>query len=294
MKILIVGASGFIGSVLFEYFSKEHETYGSFFSNETAGLIYLDMTNEKSVKDIITSYKPDVIIQPAFNSNVEYCEDHPIETWRVNVDGSENLIKAARDIGAKFVFFSSDYVFDGTNGPYSEEDIPNPINEYGNQKFAIENIIKTHLDNFLIIRTTVVYGWEVHGKNFSMAMIKNLKSSRTMKIPYDQIGSPTYVNNMVEVIADLIDSDKVGTYHVAGINLVDRYIFAKTIANVFELDDTLLIPVLTAELGQKANRPLKAGMKTGKVKMAASTQLIGMEDGLEKMKTNTPMGFDCL
>lgn len=288
MRVFIVGASGFVGGIMFKYLSREHEIHGSFYSNPVKRLIHLDMTDIKAVKDILTLIKPDVIIHPAANPNVEYCEEHPKETWQVNVEGSRNLIEIAREIGAKFVYFSSDYVFDGTTGPYSENHIPNPINEYGFQKFAVENLIKKSLDNYLIIRITVVYGWERRGKNFVMGLIKNLKHGDIMKVPSDQIGSPTYVNNMAQVVKELIESDKSGIYNVAGTDIIDRYTFAKNVVEIFELDENLLIPVSTNQLGQKAKRPLNAGMEVNKVQKDVSIRLMNVREGLEDMK-NTKM-----
>ncbi|VVB92213.1 GDP-L-fucose synthase [uncultured archaeon] len=286
MRIFIAGGSGFIGNILLDYFSKEHETHGSFYANPAPGLTYFDMADRENVKKTITRLKPDVIIHPAFNSNVEYCEENPKETWHMNVEGSKNVIEAARDIGSKFVFFSSDYVFDGSNGPYSEEDAPNPINEYGKQKLAVENIINDYLSDHLIIRTTVVYGWEIAGKNFCIRLIKNLKENKSMKVPFDQIGSPTYALNMVQAVKDLVETDKRGIYHVVGSDLMDRYTFARNVAEVFELDECFLIPVSTSELRQKARRPLHAGMKNDKVQKEISTKLMGVKDGLEEMKRN--------
>ena len=289
MRVFIVGASGFVGRIMFEYLSREYETHGSFYSNPVKRLIHLDMTDLKAVKDILTSLKPDVIIHPAANPNVEYCEEHPKETWQVNVEGSRNIIETAREIGVKFVYFSSDYVFDGTNGPYSEDDVPNPINEYGLQKLAVEKLIKNYLEKYLIIRITVVYGWEPRGKNFVMGLIKNLKNGDFMKVPYDQIGSPTYANNMIQAVKELIEADKTGIYHVAGTDVMDRYTFAKNVAEIFELDENLLIPVTTNQLNQKAKRPLKAGMKVDKVQKDVSIRLMSVRNGLEDMK-NTKMG----
>lgn len=291
MRVFIAGASGFIGSILFGYFLKEHETYGSYYSNPVKGLIHLDIRDRNAVNDILTSLRPDVIIHPAANPNVEYCEEHPGETWKINVEGSENLIRSARNIGAKFVFFSSDYIFDGKSGPYSEEDIPCPINEYGKQKLAVETLITSSLEDYIIARITVVYGWERNGKNYVMGIIRNLKNGRHMKIPYDQVGSPTYANNMVQVIMSLIEADRTGIYHAAGRDLMDRYTFAKIVANVFELDQHFLIPAATEELGQKARRPLNAGMKIGKVETESAVHLMGAREGLEEMKKNNAAGY---
>lgn len=290
MRVFIAGASGFIGGTLLNYFSKGHETYGSFYSNPIKGMIPLDITDKKTVKEAIISLRPEVILHPAANPNVEYCEEHPEETRNVNVEGSKNLMDAAKEIGAKFVFFSSDYIFDGTEGPYSEGDPPNPINEYGRQKLAVENLIKCTLEDFMIVRSTIVYGWERHGKNFAMRLIRNLRQGTPMKVPCDQIGSPTYADNMAQVVKELIESDKAGVYNVAGSDLVSRYIFAKKIAEVFELDMRLLIPVTTEELGQKAKRPLNAGMRSTKVQNEVSLRLLGVKEGLEEMKQSSRDG----
>lgn len=284
MKVFIVGASGFVGGAMYEYMSKEHETYGSFYSNPVDGLVRLDIKDKSEIKTILTSFKPDVIIHPAANPNVEYCEANSKETWEVNVEGSKNLIDAAREIGAKLVYFSSDYVFDGDDGPYSESDAPNPINEYGVQKLTVERLIENNLQDHLVIRITVVYGWEINGKNFVMRLIEKLKNGASINVPFDQIGSPTYVNNIALIVKELIESNKNGVYHVAGADLMDRYTFARKVAEVFGLNDSLLIPVSTSQLGQMAKRPLNAGMRIEKVRADVSTHIMNVNEGLEEMK----------
>ena len=232
MRVMVVGASGFVGNVLYELFSNDWKTYGSYHSSPVEGMVRLDMTDVAAVNDVIGAIRPDVIIHPAANPNVEYCEEHAEETRRINVEGSRNVVNAAKEIGAKYVFFSSDYVFDGINGPYAEDDTPNPVSEYGKQKLEVENIIQSTLTDYLIIRITVVYGWERHGKNFVMGLIKNLSDGKTMKVPCDQVGSPTYVNNMAQVVKELIEKDKTGIYHVAGGDIMDRYSFALKAAEI--------------------------------------------------------------
>jgi dTDP-4-dehydrorhamnose reductase len=286
MRVLVVGASGFVGNVLYKLFLRDGEAYGSYHSSPVEGLVKLDMTDAAAVQDMIGAIRPDVIIHPAANPNVEFCEEHAEETRRINVEGSRNIINAARDVGAKYVFFSSDYVFDGINGPYAEDDTPNPVSEYGKQKLEVEKIIQSTLTDYLIIRITVVYGWERHGKNFVMGLIKNLSGGKTMKVPCDQVGSPTYVNNMAQVVKELIEKGKTGIYHVAGSDIMDRYTFALKAAEIFDLDKDLLIPVKTAELGQKAKRPLQAGMRLEKVRQAVNTHIMGVEEGLREMKNN--------
>lgn len=285
--VLIVGASGLLGSKLFNAFSKDENclTFGTYFSNKAKNQVYLDITNEKSVKKIIEKYDPDCVICPAANPNVEYCEESPEETRKTNVLGIKNIIDNIKSKpNVKFVYFSSEYVFDGESGPYSEEDEPHPINEYGKQKLEVENIIKENLNNYLIIRTTVVYGWERKGKNFVIRVIKNLKNNKIMRVPSDQISSPTYANNMADAVKELVDKDRVGIYNLVGSDIMDRYEFAKNIADIFNLNYNLIIPVSTKELKQKAPRPLNAGLKIEKAKKELDTKLVGVKEGLELMK----------
>ncbi|MCK5233725.1 MAG: SDR family oxidoreductase [Candidatus Aenigmarchaeota archaeon] len=286
MRIIVVGASGLIGNIAFKEFSMDpaYDVFGTYFSQNTEGLLHLDMMDKKEVGEVMSEINPDIIFHPAANANAEYCESHPVETRKTNVDGSRNLIEAAKETGAKLVFFSSDYVFDGLDGPYSEEDAPNPINEYGRQKLEIENLIRNALSNYLIIRTTVVYGWELKGKNFVIQVIRNLSNNLKMNVANDQFGSPTYANNMVQIVKELVGLNKTGLYNVVGRDVMDRYSFAKKVTGVFGLNADLIAPTTTDKLGQKAKRPMKAGMKTTKVQNVVTTHILCVDDGLKEMK----------
>lgn len=284
MNILIIGASGLIGSALFREFCNIYKTFGTYFSSKIERLHPLDIRNSSQINFLITKVSPNVILCPAALANVEYCEQNPEQTRETNVKGIKNIIKKIENKNIKFVFFSSEYIFDGKAGPYTEEDIPNPLNEYGKQKLEVENFIKETLDDYLIIRTTVVYGWEKKSKNFVTGLIRKVKNKEKMKVPIDQFSSPTYVNNLVAAVGELVDRNKIGIYNLVGSEVMNRYTFAKITCQVFNLDDTLLIPVTTEELNQKAKRPLKAGLKIDKVKKEIETKLIDPEKGLEMMK----------
>lgn len=284
MSILIVGASGFMGGELYRRLHGRHVITGTYHSYPVEGMVRLDLTDQQCMSDLVDRLRPEIIIQPAMNANVEYCEEHPMETRNVNVEGSKNLIRAAARAGARYVYFSSDYIFDGADGPYAEEDTPNPLNEYGRQKLEIERVVREQIPDHLIIRTTVVYGWEARGKNFVMGLLRTLGQGRPMRVPVDQIGSPTYVDNLADIITELVVSGKTGTYNVAGSDVVGRYDFALTAASIFGLDPRLVIPVRTGELGQKASRPLKAGMKLDKLRKNVSTPIMGIVEGLRDMR----------
>jgi len=286
MNVLVIGASGFIGSSLVGQLSVRNRVLGTFCNRAVRGLVRLDMRNIGEIEDVARSFHPHVILVSAANPNVEYCEEHRDETWETNVKGTENVAKIAQRVEAKLVYFSSDYVFDGKDGPYGEGDTPNPISAYGKQKLASEELVRQMLEDHLVVRTTVVYGWEAEEKNFVMRMIRRLRNGHSMRVPNDQVGTPTYVDNLAAAVTELIEKDKQRTYHIVGPDLLDRYSFAKVVAEVFSLNPELLIPVPTSELGQKARRPLKAGLKTAKAQRELETQLVGVREGLATVKRN--------
>jgi len=287
MLTLIIGASGFVGNFLYEILSKEDKTIGTFCHRESkvAGFQYLDIRDRKSVEVLVKRIKPEIIILTAALTYVDYCEDNQKEAFEINVLGTTNVALLANEIKAKLIFFSTEYIFDGEKGPYSEIDIPNPINYYGKTKLAGEKVIITSLNDYLIIRTTVVYGYEKDGKNFIMQLIQKNKSGQIMNVPLDQYSSPTFRDNLVEATIELIQKEKRGIYNVVGAEVINRFDFSIMATEILGLDKKLIIPKTTLELGQKAKRPLKAGLKIDKVKKEIETKLLSPKEGLEILKT---------
>lgn len=283
MKILIIGASGLVGSYLFNQFSSCETVRGTSFPESEDSYSLLDIRDREALERQFTNFLPEVVLLSAAVSNVEYCEVHELESRKVNIEGTKNVIEEIKKIKARFVFFSSEYVFDGTGGPYSEEDLPNPINEYGKQKLEAENMIKQGLDDFLIIRTTVVYGKEKAGKNFVAQLLHKLRQGKSMQVATDQISSPTYGNNLALAVRELIQKNKQGVYNIVGSKTMSRYDFALIVCKVFGLDDNLIQPVVTSRLGQRARRPLRAGLKIDKARKELETCLFSPEEGLLRM-----------
>jgi len=284
MKMLIIGASGQIGLNLYRALVGSHQVIGTYFSYSLPGLYRLDMTEPGPVKNFITALSPDIIFLPAAMPDVEACEKNPALCYRVNVDGTLNVLTAAGEVNAKVVFFSTDYLFDGATGPYTETDPPNPLNTYGKAKNDAEQLIRQSPCPYLIIRTSVVYGYEKQGKNFVARLITHLRQGEKVIVPNDQLSTPTYVANLCALIKELVESGKEGTYNISGPELMNRYDFALLAADTFELDRTLIVPVTTGELGQKALRPLCGGLKVDKVRSEATTRLMDVREGLSDMK----------
>ena len=284
MKILVIGASGLVGNALFRAFASKHEIIGTFSAHPIGNLIRLDITNKAEVEGIFRRFMPDVVLLSAGLTNVELCEERQDLCQKINVEGTKNVVECIANLPAKLVFFSSDYIFDGRNGPYSETDTPNPINVYGLAKLEAETLIRNELKNYLIIRSTVIYGWEPQAKNFIMSLLKNVELGKEMRVPNDQIGTPTYAINLAEIVKELVERNKIGIYNVAGCDPVSRYDFALVAADVFGLNKRLIVPVSTVELNQRAKRPLRAGLKIDKVCREVSTEPVGAREGLELMK----------
>lgn len=284
MKALIIGGSGQVGGHIYEHLAESGESViRTHYRQSTSNSIFLDITSKESVHQLVGEVKPTHIYLPAAATNVDECERDPASTFPINVTGVQNVIEAANHIRARLVYFSTDYIFDGKNGPYKEAEPPNPICEYGKQKVSAEHIILSTCRDFLIIRTTVIYGWEQQQKNFVIRLIKSLKEKKEVRVPIDQIGSPTYAPNLAEATIQLAISNEQGIVNVTGPDIVSRYEFACEAADCFGLSKELIIPVETQLLGQIAKRPLHLGLVVTKATQLLNIPLQGYREGLQKM-----------
>lgn len=286
--MLIIGASGFVGQYLYHHFSQKDRVVGTYHSKPVPGFVQFDVTNKAQVDQYITAYKPEIILLPASNPNVEWCQDNGALSWQINVEGMINVAKVAKDCGSKLVYYSTEYVFDGCHGPYSEEDSPHPISTYGWHKYIAEQSILDIVPGAIGIRTTVVYGWQPNGKNFADKFIKTLRAGNSFSTPVDQYSSPTYVKTLVEATDALLSKNCNGLYHVVGPQVMNRYEFALQICDVFGLDKKLVIPKTTAELNQHAPRPLRAGLRIDKLIKDTMYRPCTVLESLNHMKSTQP------
>lgn len=283
-KHLVIGSSGLVGDYLTRVIEGERqEVVGTYHNYFVQNAYYLDVNDTEKVKEFIIEHNPDVIYLPAALSNVDYCESNPNESYAINVVGVLNVAQALSSVNAKLVYFSSDYIFDGKNGPYSENDPASPISEYGRHKLFAEHYIALNVRDYLIIRTTVVYGWERQRKNFIYKLFETLHNGFVLKTPIDQIGTPTYAHNLAEAVFELVQLDTMGVYNIVGRDMVNRYKFACEAARVFGLNESLITGVNTSELPQVAQRPLLAGLSVEKVSTVIRVPLLGYREGLRKM-----------
>ena len=249
----------------------------------TGGLEPLDIADRAAVAAAIERYRPDTIYLTAAMTAVDYCEDHEDEAWRINVHGTRNVAEAAARVGAKLVFYSTEYVFDGREGPYGEDDPIAPQGAYARSKAAGEQAARDGAPNHLIVRTTVVYGWDRGSRNFAMQVWERLSAGERMRVPHDQVGNPTLSDFLAETSVELARRGLAGaTVNVVGRERMARSDFAVRLAQRLHLDSRLIEPVSTVSLNQRAPRPLNAGLRTDKLASILGRPAIGLDAALDR------------
>jgi len=247
LKILVTGANGQLGKELVQLPRQA--------DMDIIGLNreQLDVTDLAACRKVLSEYQPTAIIHCAAFTAVDQAEADPDLAFKVNAAGTRNLAVAAEEIGAKFLYISTDYVFDGMGtSPYSEYDMPNPQTVYGKSKFAGEQLVQTLNSRYFIVRTAWIYG--KYGNNFVKTMLKLANEKDELKVVRDQIGSPTYALDLANFLIDLIRTDFYGTYHVSNTGCCSWYEFAAAIFQ--ECGVTIkLEPCTTSEFPRPAPRP---------------------------------------
>ena len=259
--ILITGASGQLGMSLKRIFNSKYEiisTTGN--NNPTGSSMHLDVTNPMLFKEVMETTNPDLVINLAALTNVDHCEKNPELAYSINIGGMDNLVNAFK---GPIIHVSTDYVFDGEDGPYKEEDTTNPLNVYGLSKLESEKLLLDHSENSLVIRSNVLYDYSSKSEaSFLNWVVDSLTQEKEINVVEDQWNNPTWTGSLAVVIDRAIDTQLTGLVHWGDGDLVSRFDFANKIADVFNLKKSLIKPILTSELNQTAKRPLKSGLKS--------------------------------
>jgi len=285
MRALVIGASGQVGAALVRALAaRGHRAVGTWAHHAYPGLAALDFTDAGAVERLIGDTRPDWVFCPAALSHVDYCEDHPDEAFAANLHAPLAAAKAADRAGAGFVYYSSDYIFDGIGGPYGEDAPPRPLGVYGQSKWEGERAVLGALERSLVIRTSVVYGPERQEKNFAYQLIRACRGGQGFRPAVDQRASPSYNEDVATATVECCEREHRGVWHLAGADVLDRMAFARLVCRVFDLDGSRLTPATTAELGQKAGRPLDGGLRITKAQAQLRTPLRGAEAGLRAMR----------
>ncbi len=268
MRILVIGSTGRIGRLLPAAFPG-HDVLGTRRPE-------VDLRDRASVEKAVSGFDPGVVVLAAALADPDACEDRPGDAYAVNVDGARNAAEASR--GRRFVFFSTDHVFDGRNGPYAEEDRPNPLSVYGRTKLEAERIVNAVHPGALVVRTTLVFDVDPSGRNFFM---KLLRARNPVPCWTDHAATYTYGPNLAEAVAELAAGGMTGVWHVAGPEMLNRHEFALRVAARFGLPPDRFRPVRIREAPPRAPRPLRAGLRTDKARAVLRTKLLSVDESLE-------------
>jgi len=289
-KVLITGSGGLLGSRLASIISGDCEVISTHYAPlQRPNFRLMDVIDRTQVFTVVRETSPDAVVHTAAATNVDKCETD--RGWALNVNsvGTRNVAAACASIGARLIYVSTDYVFDGLKGLYSEEDEPNPVNYYGLTKMQGENYVRETCENHIIARTSVVYGWNPRRPNFATWVVDSLINRRRIRVVEDHYNSPTLVDELAETIREMLHSEEDGVYHVAGGERISRYGFALKIAETFGLDGSLVVPAKMAELRNwVAKRPQDSSLCIEKLRRDFGIQPLDVTGALSKMKEQEP------
>lgn len=287
--ILVIGA-GLLGSKIIENLAGKGEIHGADVDTSLGEIgcefHTVDITDRKAVSELISKVKPAAVFHTAAMTNVDRCELDKGLALRVNGTASGHIALACAKANAYLCYISTDYVFDGKKGMYREDDPPKPLSAYGESKLLGETEVRCLGDRWkwLIARSSILYGAYRKRFNFASWIIDEVKAAHPIRIVTDQAGSPTLADDLAAAVVDLWRKGATGTFNVAGREPVSRYDFALKTCEVFGLDRSLVSPVRTGELRQRAQRPENSSLDVSKVETALGRRMLDVRGGLERMK----------
>ena len=287
MKLLVLGGSGLIGNALLKNSKNEFDILTTFYKNHISiknvrSFQYSFPNDLNNLRELLEKEKPDVLVNTMGYSNIDFCELNKSDTEMLHVEVTEKICKICENIGTKQIFLSSDYVFDGEKGNYSEDDVPNPVNYYGLSKLKAEQLILKNSIN-TVIRTSVIYDWDYRARFFN-SVIKNLQNNQEINATTDVYNSVTFLDNLVESIFKVITLNQNGIFHVVDSACVNRFEFAEMIAKIFRLDKNLIkIASVQDEPKNIAKRPKNACLNNSKAKKELGLNFNTIEEGVSRV-----------
>ena len=288
MRVAVTGANGLLGGAAVGLLAGRHEVLalgrgrcrlppGAFTWADA------DLGDGRSVKAALLEFRADAVLHAGAMTDVDGCEREPEAAWRVNVGGTEQVARACRELSARLVAVSTDYVFDGTAGPYREDDLPNPRGAYARSKRCGEEAALLLAPDCAVARVAVVYSGRPGAKStFATQVVEKLSRGEPVKAFSDQIVSPTLAENGAAMVLELLlEHDLRGVLHTSGATSLDRVDFARRVARRFGLSGTI-VPVLTADVKLPAPRPLRCGLVVERAATLLRNQPLAVDAALER------------
>lgn len=294
MKVLITGANGLLGQHLTKLLlNKNYEVVATgrgesrlpFEPSGNYTYHTMDIANAFDTYAIMSREKPDVVVHAAAMTQVDDCEKQPELCERINVQGTAQILTDAESFSSHFIYISTDFVFDGEKGNYSEEEDTNPISLYGFSKLQAESMVQVSDIPFAIVRTCLVYGNLLKGtrSNIVSWVKESLEQDKTIQVVSDQLRTPTYVGDLAKGIALIIEQKATGIYHISGKDWLTPYDIALKTAATFQLDASKIVKVDASTFKQPGRRPLKTGFIIEKARKELGFEPISFDEGLALM-----------
>ena len=272
-SILITGSNGLLGQKLVHLLKEKNNVIasskGSCLISNQSDFIYhsLDITDEEAIFETFEKYKPDAVINTAAMTNVDGCEDQKELCEKINVRAVEYLSKACEQYDTHLIHISTDFIFDGENGPYSEDNIANPLSYYGLSKWKSEKVLQDSSCKWAILRTIILYGTaeNLQRNNIVLWGRKALKEGQTLNIIDDQFRSPTLAEDLAQACRLVVEKQATGIYNASGKDIMSIYEMVERMADFYQCDKSQINRISSSTLNQKAKRPPKTGFLLNKI-----------------------------
>jgi len=292
-KVLITGANGLLGQKLVYGLKSRNDIellatgmgQNRLIDQTNYSFQSLDITNETEVNQTLKQFSPHVIINCAAMTNVDACELNQKQCWDVNVNGVKHLANAVAKLGTHFIHLSTDFVFDGEDGPYNENDMPNPLHHYAKSKLESEKIVRENCANWSIARTIIIYGItdNMSRSNLVLWAKDEIEKGNTINVVNDQFRSPTLAEDLATGCISIMDKNAYGLFHLSGPTSYSILEMVYMVAEFYNLDKSLINPVSSQSLNQPAKRPLLTGFDISKAKKELNFNPVDFLAGIEIM-----------
>ncbi|MBL4708712.1 MAG: SDR family oxidoreductase [Flavobacteriales bacterium] len=292
-RILVTGSNGLLGQKLIKQL-RINENYELIATSRGAnrisnkkGYLYasMDITNKEDIFRVFDEHKPDFVINTAAMTNVDACESNREECWLLNVTAVEYLVSASEKHDSHFIHLSTDFIFDGENGPYKETDKPNPLSYYGESKLAAEKIVQNSTTSWAIARTIIVYGIveDMSRSNIVLWAKSALEKKERLTIVNDQFRSPTLAEDLADGCILIADKKAEGIYNLSGKDVMSIVELVRRVARYYQLDESYIEEISSTSLNQVAKRPAKTGFILDKAIAELGYEPYSFEEGIEEL-----------
>jgi dTDP-4-dehydrorhamnose reductase len=293
-KVVITGSNGLLGQNLVNLLLQDkanYEVVGFSRGKNRSGrddfeYVNIDITNKEVLKEKILEINPNFIVNTAAMTNVDACENDKEEAFDLNVNVVQCLVDVSAKINAHLIHLSTDFIFDGEKGNYTEDDVPNPLSYYGETKLLSEQLLQKSTIGFTILRTILVYGLvnDMSRSNIVLWVKESLEQQKEITIVNDQFRTPTYVEDLALACKLSIDKKATGIFNISSSQLLSIHEIAQEVAIAFDLDKTLIKPISTATLNQTASRPVKTGFDLSKTNTVLGFNPKTFKEDLQRFK----------